>query len=398
MSVRPTKNRKIFTLYEDSFHDFKGRYFNIFVVGNHCPFWLSLEGDSLFPPYWSDQAGFDIASVKYEGLNADKRDTADILTFLFSKNNLSSKSLLGSPEESRKAIVKMAGNDVTLSRLRRLIRPTLTRSLPSSSAPVASATSAGKALVEPDGDSSTNVGDASERLVKVSSPVRDEIPLSPLPSPKKRRSAMEGLSEPKRPQTLEGVRGNFVPWIAPLMFQASLGARCWVPELRRSFGISVEPRLTIAEEAERRNAKLLGDAKTLNLQKMVLEEEKADAIWAKLKAEEDLKALKAELETLEREKGAEIDCLRRQEEGFLAKVKKFLGLVAEEKVRADLAKVSMSELQKQCEDLAEDAKGAIAATEGALKAQLAILVPDFNTDQISFFKDIMDNKIVDSSD
>ncbi|MED6203212.1 hypothetical protein PIB30_113378, partial [Stylosanthes scabra] len=61
MSVRPTKNRKIFTLYEDSFHDFKGRYFKIFAVGNHHPFWLSLEGDGLFPPYWSDQAGFDIA-------------------------------------------------------------------------------------------------------------------------------------------------------------------------------------------------------------------------------------------------------------------------------------------------------------------------------------------------
>ncbi|MED6198407.1 hypothetical protein PIB30_066044 [Stylosanthes scabra] len=91
MSVRPTKNRKILTLYEDSFHDFKGRYFKIFTVGNHRPFWLSLEGVDLFPPYWSDQAGFDIAPVKYEGLNADKRDTANILTFLFSKNNLSSR-------------------------------------------------------------------------------------------------------------------------------------------------------------------------------------------------------------------------------------------------------------------------------------------------------------------
>ncbi|MED6198408.1 hypothetical protein PIB30_066045 [Stylosanthes scabra] len=134
---------------------------------------------------------------------------------------------------------------------------------------------------------------------------------------------------------------------------------------------SVEPRLTIAEEAERRNAKLLGDAKTLNLQKMVLEEEKADALRAKVKAEEDLKALKAELETLEREK-------------------------AEEKVRADLAEVSVSELQKQCEDLAEDAKGIVTATEGALKPYLPILVPDFNTDQISFFKNIVDGKVVDS--
>ncbi|MED6188637.1 hypothetical protein PIB30_087763 [Stylosanthes scabra] len=129
---------------------------------------------------------------------------------------------------------------------------------------------------------------------------------------------------------------------------------------------SVEPHLTIAEEAERRNAKLLGDAKTLNLQKMVLEEEKADAIRAKLK-----------------EKGAEIDRLRRREEGFLAggKVPGF-----------------GSRGKKQCEDLAEDAKGAIAATEGALKAQLAILVPDFDTDQISFFKDIVDGRVMEPTD
>ncbi|MED6216763.1 hypothetical protein PIB30_010792 [Stylosanthes scabra] len=164
MSVRSTKHRKIFTLYEDSFHNFKGRYFKIFAVGNHRPFWLSLEGDGLFPPYWSDQAGFDIAPVKYEGLNADKRDTADILTFLFSKYNLSSKSLLSSPEESRKAIAKMAGNDATLSRLRRLIRPAPAKSLPSTSAaiPVSGAQampaeSVGKTLVEPDGGSLTNV-------------------------------------------------------------------------------------------------------------------------------------------------------------------------------------------------------------------------------------------------
>ncbi|MED6216762.1 hypothetical protein PIB30_010791 [Stylosanthes scabra] len=133
---------------------------------------------------------------------------------------------------------------------------------------------------------------------------------------------------------------------------------------------SMEPCLTIAEETERLNAKLLGDAKTLNLQKMVLEEEKADAIWAKLKAEEDLKALKAEMETLEKEKGSEIDRLR----------------------------LSVADLQKQCEDLAEDAKGVVAATEGALKAQLAILLPDFDTDQISFFKDIVDGKVVDSAE
>ncbi|MED6141843.1 hypothetical protein PIB30_107475, partial [Stylosanthes scabra] len=43
MSVRPGKYRRIFGLYEESFHDFKGRYFKVFPVGDHPPFWLTLE-------------------------------------------------------------------------------------------------------------------------------------------------------------------------------------------------------------------------------------------------------------------------------------------------------------------------------------------------------------------
>ncbi|MED6220421.1 hypothetical protein PIB30_044665 [Stylosanthes scabra] len=421
MPVRPTKHRKIFTLYEDFFHDFKGRYFKIFAVGNHRPFWLSLEGDGLFPPYWSDQAGFDIAPVKYEGLNADKRDTAEILTVLFSKNNLSSKSLLSSPEESRKAIVKMAGNDATLSRLRRLIRPAPAKSLPSTSAavPVSGAQavlteSVGKTLVESDGGSSTDVGNVGvgEQVVEVSSLAGEEIPLPPPPSPKRRRSAVEGLGDPKRVRTLEGGSRDFCSM--DRSFDASgfveshlLGPRAqeilrdcdplesirwaeWAMIRAATVLKSMEPRLTIAEEK--------ADAIQAKKTKMVLEEEEADAIQAKLKAEENLKALKAEMETLEKEKGVEIDRLRRREEGFLAEVENFRGSAAEEKVRADLAAASVADLQKQCEDLAEDAKGAVAATEGALKAQLAILLPDFDTDQISFFKDIVDGKVVDPAE
>ncbi|MED6154314.1 hypothetical protein PIB30_111143, partial [Stylosanthes scabra] len=104
MSVRPGKYRKIFALYEDSFHDFKGRYFKIFPVGNHRPFWLSLEGDGRFPPYWSDQAGFEIVPATYQRLNADQRDTADILVHLFAQNNLNPKFLMNSSDEARRAV------------------------------------------------------------------------------------------------------------------------------------------------------------------------------------------------------------------------------------------------------------------------------------------------------
>ncbi|MED6164454.1 hypothetical protein PIB30_090237 [Stylosanthes scabra] len=78
----------------------------------------------------------------------------------------------------------MAGNDVTLSRLRR--------------------------LVEPDSGSSSNVVSETEWLVEVSSPIREEILLPP-PSPKRRRSVTEGLVDPKRPQTSEGGSKDVCP-------------------------------------------------------------------------------------------------------------------------------------------------------------------------------------------
>ncbi|MED6162840.1 hypothetical protein PIB30_074268 [Stylosanthes scabra] len=125
-------------------------------------------------------------------------------------------------------------------------------------------------------------------------------------------------------------------------------------------------RLTMADEAERRSNKLLGEMKVLSLQKAVVVEERAEAVQAKLKAEEDLKSVEAKLEALGKEKDDEIERLVHREEELVS--------------------------EKQCEDLAEDVKAAVSATE------LAILAPDFNIDQIGFFKDIVDGKVIDPSD
>ncbi|MED6214367.1 hypothetical protein PIB30_102365, partial [Stylosanthes scabra] len=274
--------------------------------------------------------------------------------------------------------------------------------------------------VDPEGGSSTNVEHAGEQHVEVSSSGEGGIPLPPPPSPKRRRAGVEDASGSKRSRTLEGGSRDFCA--LDRSFDASgfveshlLGPKAqevlrdcdplesvrwaeWAMIRAATIMKSVEPRLSIAEEVERRNVRLLADAKTLNLQKMVLEEEKGDAVRAKLKVEEDLKAARAELEKLEGEKQVEVDRFHRREEGFRAEVERFRGLAVEEKVRADLAEASAEGLQQQCEDLAEDAKAAVAATEGALKAQLAILLPDFDVDQIGFFKDIVDGKLVDPTD
>ncbi|MED6157413.1 hypothetical protein PIB30_022819 [Stylosanthes scabra] len=47
MSAQPGKGRRIFGVYEESFHDFKGRYFKVFPVGDHPPFWLTLKRDAV---------------------------------------------------------------------------------------------------------------------------------------------------------------------------------------------------------------------------------------------------------------------------------------------------------------------------------------------------------------
>ncbi|MED6194339.1 hypothetical protein PIB30_027597 [Stylosanthes scabra] len=122
MPVCPGKKRRIFGLYEESFHDFKGRYFKVFPVGDHPPFWLTLERDAgRFPSYWSKDAGLNYTPVSYRTLNDEQRDTADILFWLFSKRPLKPKAVLGNPERARKAIVKMAGRNKTLAELRRVM-------------------------------------------------------------------------------------------------------------------------------------------------------------------------------------------------------------------------------------------------------------------------------------
>ncbi|MED6196998.1 hypothetical protein PIB30_052643 [Stylosanthes scabra] len=175
MSVRPGKNRKIFTLYEDSFHDFKG--------------------DGRFTPYWSDQAGFEIVPATYQRLNADQRDTADILVHLFSKNNLNLKFIMNNSDEARKAIVEMVGNDITLSHLQNLLRPHPTRAKSSlsghqSDGRARSPPAVAKSRVVLEGGSSSGVGKEVDQLVDISSPLREEEFMHAPTSPKKR--AVEG--------------------------------------------------------------------------------------------------------------------------------------------------------------------------------------------------------------
>ncbi|MED6175186.1 hypothetical protein PIB30_075996 [Stylosanthes scabra] len=142
---------------------------------DHRSFWKSLVGDSRFRFFWSSDAGLDYVPATYQGLNADQKDTTDILVFLFSKRNLA-------PNEN------FFGNDVTLARLRCLVRPSHVGCVPSSSGPVSVGGAqavpvkfAGKSQAVSEGGNSSNIVGATDQLVDVSSPVREEIPPLLLP-------------------------------------------------------------------------------------------------------------------------------------------------------------------------------------------------------------------------
>ena len=62
---------------------------------------------------------------------------------------------------------------------------------------------------------------------------------------------------------------------------------------------------------------------------------------------------------------------------------------------AKIAKAEAAELQKKLKMTKEQEKNAISMTEDALKAQLRIAAPDFDTSSIGVFKTIQDGKIVD---
>ncbi|MED6111747.1 hypothetical protein PIB30_055140 [Stylosanthes scabra] len=212
MSVRPGKGCRIFGLYEESFHDFKGRYFKVFPVGDHPPFWLTLERDA----------------------------------------------------------VKMAGKNKTLANLRRAM--IANPQGPIVLTPFGGQASS-SAL---EGGSSSNVQGGTEARLEVSSPVQEEpeqqVEVPPPPSLLGKTATGEAASAQKRPRISEGSQRDFCPM--DRSFNASgyiesnfLGHRavealrdydpmeslCWAKwAMLRSATImkSIEPRLTLADQWE----------------------------------------------------------------------------------------------------------------------------------------------------
>ncbi|MED6187278.1 hypothetical protein PIB30_074915 [Stylosanthes scabra] len=381
MSVQPGKGRRIFGLYEESFHDFKGRYFKIFLVGDHPPFWLTLEGDaSRFLSYWSKDAGVNYIP------------------------NLSPKAILGNPERARKSVVTMAGRNKTLGNLHRYM-------VANPQGPIIASSSV------PEGGGSSIVGGETNARPEVSSPIREEGPEQQVetvpPSSLGKRVNDETITAQKRPRTSEGSHRDLCPM--DRSFDASsyiennfLGPRArealqdydpmesirwaeWAMLRAATVMKSIEPRLTLADQWEHRCAKLTGDLKLLNQQKAEAEKEKEEAETAKSKAEKDLETALAD----GKEKGVELQRLRDREASLLADVEAAKKGFLDEKSRADQAEASLSSAEQVRQELVKLAEDSVKATEDNLKEQILLLAPDFDVSPIRVWKEIVDGVIVD---
>ncbi|MED6204077.1 hypothetical protein PIB30_005804 [Stylosanthes scabra] len=413
MSIRPRKGRKIFGLYEESFHDFKGRYFKVFPVRDHPPFWLTLDGDaSRFPSYWSKDAGVNYVPVSYRKMNEEQRDTADVLLWLFSGRVLKAKTVLGNPECARALIVKMTGKNITLANLRRAMAA-------NPQGPIILSPSGGQASSSAlEGGSSSNVQAGTESRLEVSSPVRKEMPeqqveVPPPSSSLGKRTSGEVGSAQKRPRVSEGSQRDFCPmdrsfdasgyiesnFLGPRAVEAlrdydpmeSLRWAEWAMLRSATIMKSIEPRLTLADQWENRCAKLTGDLKLLNQQKADAEKGKEEAEAAKSKAEKDLEASLADVN----EKGVELQRLKDREAGFLVDLELAKKGLSEEKSRADKAESSLAVTEQAHQELIKLAEDSVKATEDALKEQILVLAPDFDISLVGAWKEVVDGQIVD---
>ncbi|MED6125689.1 hypothetical protein PIB30_071005 [Stylosanthes scabra] len=321
MSVRPGKYRKIFGLYEESFHDFKGRYFKVFAVGDHPPFWLTLERNAgRFPSYWSKDAGLNYVPVSYKRLNDEQKDTADILLWLFSKRFLKPKAVLGNPERTREEILNMAGGKKSLALLRQAMQQNPQGLI------VLDPTSGQASSSNPEGGGSSTVRGGATAQLEISSPIQEEGPEHQVEaissSPAGKMADDETTSARKRLRTSDGfIENNFM---GPCAVEAlrdydPMESVRWVQwAMLRSATIlkSVEPQLSLADHWERRCSQLTGEMKLLDQRRIGLEKEKADAEVAKANAEKDLEAsLKAG-----KEKDVEVQRLKDREINLLAEL------------------------------------------------------------------------------
>ncbi|MED6189353.1 hypothetical protein PIB30_095221 [Stylosanthes scabra] len=261
----------------------------LFMTSKDISSKFSLLGQGRFPPYWSRDTGMDYVLVTYKGLNADQKDTADILVKLISERNLKPKTVLSNPSEAREAIGGYPGASPSVDPPRFLLECAgrfCSRSGPS------------KTLVEPQPIPAGGDDAFPEGVVRATSA----------------RPTDDATAEPKRPRVSEGTYQEFG------LMDRSFDASDFIASNL------LGPR---AQEWEGRCVKLNGDLKALNLQRIEAEKENLVAEQARVKAEGDLKSLSGKLDALEREKVQEVERRKDRESKLEGEIRDLRKLVSD---------------------------------------------------------------------
>ncbi|MED6222889.1 hypothetical protein PIB30_068810 [Stylosanthes scabra] len=279
----------------------------------------------------------------------------------------------------------MAGKEVTLERLRRLIRPGSSQSVPAVPVPAPGPSRApverqpvpaddNVALPEGGGDSS-NIGGV-ERSVH-------------------ERPADDATADPKRLRVSEGTNREFCSMDRSFDASGFIASNLLGPRAQDVLK-DYDPMESIRWADGRVGVvKLNGDLKALNLQRIEAEKEKLAAEQAKVQAEGDLKSLSGKLEVLEKEKVEEAERWKNRESELEGEIQGLRESISDEKARADKAEALLAELEKSQDEVVRMAEDSVMATERALKDQISLLLLTFDVSQLGAFKAIVDGKIVD---
>ncbi|XP_057759322.1 uncharacterized protein LOC130979789 [Arachis stenosperma] len=146
------------------------------------------------------------------------------------------------------------------------------------------------------------------------------------------------------------------------------------------------------ESTGKANNELKSEVETLREQ-LTQSNEKLDAAEKKATAAEK-KAATAE-EKL-KESGATVSRLVEREMTLESQVGAAQKRVAEMEKEKQAVEVELATWKAKYKDVLKQGKGAILATEEALKAQVKVIAPEFDTSAIGVLKVIQDGKVVDA--
>ncbi|MED6204038.1 hypothetical protein PIB30_005438 [Stylosanthes scabra] len=116
-SFRAREGRRIFSLYEESFHDFKNYYFKVRAVGGFRPFFENERGEYQFRLYW--YSGPEIPKFDFNDLDKEDQEVVTVLRECCAKAPFNTKTLLTrSSSYIRTELEKMTNNSDAYKRMR----------------------------------------------------------------------------------------------------------------------------------------------------------------------------------------------------------------------------------------------------------------------------------------